>query len=271
MATNAGERRVGKLPVRVTLLACRRLVRAGQRESCPAVIKRCRTPSRLGVAGLTCGREISSDVVRIGCGVKNISMARNAVGCFSNKHVIAMAIGALLCLMRADQRKARLVMVEAGARPHACALMACFAVRRESCGRMVRTGSICEIHFMAGNALRRRCELRLLVHKPSAPHKRRYVMTLRAISGKTRRNVVRCERSAEIILMAPEAICRRSGKLLLSRVRVTSLARQRCVLAEQRKPRRLVLLNHVGNLPRLRGVAAKAIRPQLAFVNVGVT
>jgi len=270
MATDAGERRVGKLPVRVTLLACRRLVRAGQRKSCPAVIKRCRTPSGLGVAGLTCGREISSDVVGIGCCVKGVTMACYAVGRLSNKHVIAVAIGALLCLMCAEKRKARLVMIEPGARPRACALMTGLAVRRESRSRVIRACGSGEIHFMAGDALRRRCELRFLMHKPSPPHKRCYLMALRAIGGKPGRNMVRRKRPPEIILVATEAIRRRSGKLLLSRVRVTGLARQCRVLAEQRKPRRLVLLNHVGNLPRLRGVAAKAIRPQLAFVNVGV-
>lgn len=42
------------------------------------------------------------------------------------------------------------------------------------------------------------------------------------------------------------------------------------MFSEKRKPRRLMFLNHVGNFPRRRRVAAYAVRPQLAFVQVGV-
>lgn len=68
--------------------------------------------------------------------------------------------------------------------------------------------------------------------------------------------------------MAFHASRRRAHILLRGRINVTTLARCRQMSANERKSRLLMLLHHIRHTPVQRGMAARAIIPQLALVHI---
>lgn len=49
---------------------------------------------------------------------------------------------------------------------------------------------------------------------------------------------------------------------------MTILAGKCCVSSDQRKPRLLMFLNHIADVPRLHRMTSRAIRTQLCFMNI---
>jgi hypothetical protein len=147
---------------------------------------------------------------------------------------------------------------------------------------MIRVRRAVEIRLMTGDALFGRCleylilvttkarrgnmragkrERRTRVVKARSPFKRGHLVTLNAIGRESRRLMIGRSCTHKIVSVATEAIGRRAGVLFQRRIRVTTLAVERRVFPKQRKPRRLMLLNHIRDFPRRGRVAACAIRP----------
>ncbi len=109
-----------------------------------------------------------------------------------------------------------------------------------------------------------------LVREPASPLHGRDLMAARAIGGKAGRCVGRRRCGRVGVSMASVAVRRRPGILFSSRVDMTFLAGQHAVPPQQGKPGRLVLLDHVRDVPGLQCVASKAVRAHFALVDIRV-
>lgn len=122
-----------------------------------------------------------------------------------------------------------------------------------------------------GSVRAREGKRRPFVRKPCAPPKRRHLMALLAVRRKASERVIGIRRASVIRTVTAGADGRRPRKLLLRRVSVAALACERCVLAQQRKARQLMLLHHVPHPPIVRRVTACTACAQLAAMDIRVT
>ena len=106
--------------------------------------------------------------------------------------------------------------------------------------------------------------------KTPAPRKRGYLVTLRAVCGELRHNVVWILRRLKIATMTPDARRGCPDVFVLRRIGVACLARHGQMSPHQRKSRLLMLVDHIRHLPRLRGVTLEAVRPQLTPVDISM-
>lgn len=77
-------------------------------------------------------------------------------------------------------------------------------------------------------------------------------------------------RILKVVAVASDTGRRRAHVLAAGRSRMTILAAQRRMDAQERKPRILMLLDHICHAPRLRRMAAHAVGPQLSLMHVGM-
>ena len=139
----------------VALCASNSCMRAGQRERCLRVVKRCSRPICRAVANRTIEREICLHVIRIRSSVVLREMARIAILGRVGEVRACVALVALQCRVRARQRERRLRVIEGRARPvhRAVALR---AIQRKSRCHVVRIRRRIKERQMARIAIRRR-------------------------------------------------------------------------------------------------------------------
>lgn len=138
----------GKAAVHVTLRAGCRRVRANERKSGTAMVKRRRLP---GVARVACAallRKARSHVIRI-CGIPKISLvAREAIFGRTGEAAIHVAPRAVHRRMRTTQRECCQVMIKIRRRP-GVARVTNLAVLREVAGHMIGIRGVLKISLMA--------------------------------------------------------------------------------------------------------------------------
>ncbi len=91
-----------------------------------------------------------------------------------------------------------------------------------------------------------------------------------AVRRKSRPCVIGVRGSGEVLPVTSDARRRRSDILVMGNSAMAIFARQCGVLPGQREPRRLVLLDHVGDLPRPGRVAPQTVCAELCLVNIRV-
>lgn len=105
----------------------------------------------------------------------------------------------------------------------------------------------------------------------AAPLKRIQLVTFTAINGEAGEGMTWISGVIKIRSMTAIARCGGSGVQAIRSSGMAFLAVERSMHAEERKPRRLVSLDHVSDFPRLERVASNAIRSELRFVDVDMT
>jgi hypothetical protein len=103
-----------------------------------------------------------------------------------------------------------------------------------------------------------------------APLKRIEFVAFAAISGEPGEGVTRIPGVVKVRTVTAIARRRGPGVLVVRSPGMAILAVERSMHAEKWKSCRLVSLDHVGDFPRLEGVASNAIRSKLRFVDVNV-
>lgn len=83
--------------------------------------------------------------------------------------------------------------------------------------------------------------------------------------------MVRSARQLIIAPVTPNTGDRDTHILVFRSTCMTCLTIDRCVSAKQWKARLLVLLDHIGNLPRQSSMATEAVCAQFTLMDVGVT
>jgi hypothetical protein len=112
------------------------------------------------------------------------------------------------------------------------------------------------------------CEI---VVETRVPEERIDLVACSAVGRESGKDVVRICRLLEVRAMTNVTCCRRPGELIIRGTGMTVLAVERCVSPEQREPRELMPLDHVGDLPRLKRVTACAVCTELGFVDIDMT
>jgi hypothetical protein len=109
------------------------------------------------------------------------------------------------------------------------------------------------------------------VVEPGAPEERIDLVAFSTVRGESGEEVVRICRFLKISAMTYVTSCRRPCELITGCIGMAILAIERRVSTQQRKSRELMPLDHVGDLPRLKPVAARAISTELGFVDIDMT
>ena len=123
----------------------------GQRKNRVVVVKGRRGPGRCGVAQLALQREPGDHVIRVGCRVEILRVARRAARVGDVVIAVDVALRALQRDVRSGERKARGAVIECCARPRDGAV-ARVAGRREASLHVIRVGRGLKILHVAGRA-----------------------------------------------------------------------------------------------------------------------
>ncbi len=146
----------GIVPVHVALRALHGGVRSRQGEAGAVVIEGRIIPRSRGVALLAVCRESGLHVVRIGCAVEVLHMARTAIRGRAHELVVDMALRAGDVEVSARQRELRKHVVIERRRIPAARIVASLTGRREAGLRVRRIICLVEIRHMAAYAASRR-------------------------------------------------------------------------------------------------------------------
>lgn len=128
-------------------------VRSGEGEAGGAVVKTGRDPGGGVVAHLALLRKAGSDVVRIGCAVEILEVARDTQRAQVREHPAHVATLALQRGMRAGKGEAGSSVIESGIRPRGRAV-ADRAIRGETGGLVVGVGRLQVIRQVTSGAAR---------------------------------------------------------------------------------------------------------------------
>lgn len=226
-------------------------------EILAVVIEGRRRPRIHRVTGSAIMRKIQRHMIGIRRPLEIRLMAGEAIPRRAGKAIVHVALGASRRRMRAEQRKARFVVIERRGLPGAGGVAARAGLRKIR-RDMIRICRALKITLMAGEAVRRRAgktivhvtmitrnremragewKLRAVVIEVCRPPGVNRVAR-QAIAGKVAGNVVRVGRLLKIRLMAGETIFRRASEAIVD---VALAARHRNVRALQWKSRGVVI------------------------------
>jgi hypothetical protein len=229
-------------------------------------------------------------MVWIGRLVKISTMTRIAGAGEIRELVVLVTIGARDSQVSPDERKVGICVIERGGPPGRGGV-ALLAKRWESRSGMIRTcrravGSLMardafhgesgkDVVGMTRGALLLRVssgerELRDTVVESRSPALRRDIVALQAIGRKSSSRMVRALCIPVVGLVTGNA---RNGNAAVTPARrsgMTLVAGGRNMRAEQRKPRLVMELPHVGNTPGTRGMAFGAVGSELSKMGIGM-
>jgi hypothetical protein len=253
-------------------------------EVLAVVIERRRRPRIHGVASGAIVRKIQRHVIGVRRPLEIRLMAGEAIHRRAGKAIVHVALRASRRRVRAEQRKARFVMIESRRLPGARRVAARAGLRKIR-RDVIRIRRALKIALMAGEAVRRRAG-EAIVHVTqiacygemrAGERKLRAVvievrrqpgvnrMARQAIVRKIAGNVVRIRRSLKIRLVTGETIFRCAGKAIID---VALAASHRNVRALQWKSRRVVIERRW--LPHAGGVAARASMRKICRRMIGI-
>lgn len=296
MATDASGIGGGQvvIAIHVALRALHGRVGAGERESSSGVIKGRAVPRGRVMALLARRREAGLHMVRIGCSVKILDVARRAIGSRPDELAIDVTLGAGYIHVRTSQRKFRERIVIKGRRIPGAGVVASLASGRESRLRVRRIAGFVEVRHVTADAGCRR-PYKLAAHMASVavqggvrprqgkPRELQVVelcahpvvhrMALFAGRRQIQCNVIDPHRFRvhEIPLVAGEAHRRKTLELADRCALMTGIAVHRGVSPDERETIQVLIDLLDGNMPTLYGMALFAVGAHLPLVNVRVT
>ncbi len=265
-------------------------VRAGQRKFRRVMVERRRLPGRRRMARFARPAEILGKMVWIRRRVKIRIVTLIASRVRKIVVTVRVACLALHADVLAGQRKIRRAMVERRWLPGRRRMALC-TVRRKTTLDVVWVCRPGKIRTVATHALRRRTlersidvavrarrgkvrsgegKRRGIVIETMIPRIRGNAVARDAIGGKSGGRVIWIRRGGVICGMAADAFDGAPPVLIIGGVVVAAFAGQDAVFSQQGKPRLLVPFRHIGDFPRLHGMAVQAIPAKFALMDVVV-
>ncbi len=290
MTVVAGGTERSVLAARVALLTCGRGVRASQRKPRGVVIEGRRRPVRGSVAKLAALRKSGGRVVRGVGSLVILQMAGNAIRADVGERTRRVALRTGDRGMRSGERECRQVMVKRRAQPGG-RVVASGAVMRKSSRDVVRVGRLREIGKVTAGAIRcysletvpgvtRVAGERLMGAgqskiREAAVIEARDLPAVRVMAGfaggrEAGGDVIQNAILLEIASVATDALRAEAHILAHGRAAVAGVARQVGMGPDQREAVPVILDRTGVDSPSLDGVAALALRAELALMKVRV-